>query len=306
MKKPNVVALILTYNDSTIVSKCIKSIQNSDYEFCEIYLIDNGSKPNFLLEIREAFPTLKVFVLKKNIGYSGAFNFVIKEISKNQGTKISYFWLLNNDIEVEKDALSKMISNIQDDYSIGFAGPETFKRGQKSEHDQWITYLPDVKNPGKIELDNEREYGNSIKIDVEYVVGHCLLIKSEVINSVGLMRDFFLYYEEIEWQHRSKINGWRSVVIPGSVAYHDRHSFQKPFNTYLRTRNFLFYNRVLLISEASFFNFFIKNLVNLFKEGIISIIRREYNYEHAKNFIKGIFHGLFKKLPAFDYLENNK
>jgi len=306
MKKPRVAALILTYNDSTIVRKCIESIQNSDYEFLDIYLIDNGSKPNFLLEIRDVFPNLEVFVLKKNIGFSGAFNFVIKEICKNQGAKISYFWLLNNDIEVERDTLSKLISNVRDDHSIGFAGPETFKRGQKSEHDQWITYLPDVKNPGKIELDNEREYGCSSKIDVEYVVGHCLLIKSEVINSVGLMRDFFLFYEEIEWQHRSKINGWRSVVIPGSVAYHDRHSFQKPFNTYLRTRNYIFYNRVLLTSEVSFLIFFIKNLVHLFKDGIISIIRGSYNYEHTKNFIKGIFHGLFKKLPTFDEIEVNK
>lgn len=306
MEKSCVAALILTYNDSTIVNKCIESIQNSDYEFLDIYLIDNGSKPNFLLEIREAFPTLKVFELEKNIGYSGAFNFVIKEICKNQGAKFSYFWLLNNDIEVEKDTLSKMISNIRDDHNIGFAGPETFKRGQKSEHDQWITFLPDIKNPGKIELDNEREYGNSIKIDVEYVVGHCLLIKSEVINSVGLMRDFFLYYEEIEWQHRSKINGWRSVVIPGSIAYHDRHSFQKPFNTYLRTRNYLFYNRVLLITEASFLFFFIKNLVYLLKDGIISIVRGNYNYEHAKKFVKGIFHGLFTKLPTFENIEIDK
>ena len=261
MNKPYVAALILTYNDSTIVKNCIKSIQNSDYEFLDVYLIDNGSKPNFLIEIREAFPDLKIFALEKNIGYSGAFNFAIKEICNKEGRKISYFWILNNDLEVEKDTLSKMISNICDEKDIGFAGPETFRRGQKSEHDQWITYLPDAKNPGMIELDDERQYGNLTRIDVEYVVGHCMLVKREAIDSIGLMREFFLYFEEVEWQHRSKINGWRSVAVPGSVAYHDRHSFQKPFNTYLRTRNYIYYNRVLLITESSFSKYFIKNLL---------------------------------------------
>jgi GT2 family glycosyltransferase len=298
-RSPLIAALILTYNDSQIVKSCIETVMGSDYQDLEIYLIDNGSRNEVLVDIKQCYPKLNIFALPENLGYSGAFNFVINNLMSIPDRKFSYFWILNNDLEVKKDTLSKIVKVISNQPKIGFAGPETMKRGNLSEHDQWITLFPNPKNPGKIFLNDELEYGSAEMIDIAYVVGHCMLVKRELIEEVGLMREFFIYFEEVEWQYRAKQVGWRSVAVPSSIAYHDRHSFMKPYNTYLRTRNYLFYNRSVLESNPSFFKFFVYNSFFLFKDGIVSIVKGSYDMKHAKNFFIGIFHGYFRKLPSY-------
>ena len=296
---PFVVALILTYNDSIIVKKCIDSVRKSDYSELEIYLIDNGSKAKFIDQIRSDYPTLNIFALNENTGFSGAFNHAIKSLLHSEKRKISYFWLLKNDLEVESDTLSKLVESIIDKPKIGFAGPETLKRGKLREHDQWITFLPNPKNPGIVAIKDEIYFNNEKTIEVTYVVGHCMLVNRKFIEENGLMRDFFIYFEEVEWQYRARLNGWKSVAIPNSIAYHDRNSFLKPFNTYLRTRNYIFFNRAVLINDSFFIFYFINNILLLFKDGIISIFRCLYDKNHRKNFIKGIIHGIFWKLPDY-------
>ena len=294
-----IAALILTYNDSQIVKRCIETVRESDYPELEIYLIDNGSRSEILADIKQSYPNLKIFALPENLGYSGAFNYVINNLMSIADRRFSYFWILNNDLEVKKDTLAKIVQVISNQPKIGFAGPETMKRGNLSEHDQWITLFPNPRNPGQITLNDELEYGSAEMIDVAYVVGHCMLVKRELIEEVGLMREFFIYFEEVEWQYRAKQAGWRSVAVPSSIAYHDRHSFLKPFNTYLRTRNYLFYNRSILKSDPSYFKFFVINSFVLFKDGIVSILKGRYDMKHAIKFFKGIMHGYFGKLPDY-------
>lgn len=303
MSNPLVIAFILTYNDSSIVKKCIETVRNSDYENLDIYLIDNGSKPHFLKDIKESFNDLQLIPLEKNIGYTGAFNMAMKRLHKKLKNKIGYFWLLNNDLEVDSNALTKMVREASSFNDIGFIGPETFKRGSSEDHDQWITYRVFEKNPGKIGFKNEMDYGEMKKIEVDYVVGHCLLVKREVLETVGLLRDVFIYFDETEWQWRAKKRGWKSFVIPKSKVFHDRNSFDKPINTYFRTRNYIFFNRVVLDSDIFFLVYFFKNIFFIFKDLFGSLRRGLITKLHLKSFLRGVFHGFFYKIPQVGKLD---
>lgn len=50
---------------------------------------------------------------------------------------------------------------------------------------------------------------------MEYVSGSAFLIKSEVIEKIGLMdRKFFLYFEESDWTLKASEIGYDSVYVP--------------------------------------------------------------------------------------------
>lgn len=296
-----VACLILTFNDDKIVLKCIQSVMLSDYNNLKIYLVDNGSDYDLTEILKNRYPLINYIRINENMGYAGGFNYAMKYIL-NRGEKIDFFWLINNDVSVEKDALSKLISVMIKSPDIGFIGPETFKRDCSGKHDQWITKRNTKENPAGIVLDDEIDAKDREIIDVEFVVGHCILIRFEVIKSVGMMRPgFFIYWEEVEWQWRAKLAGWKTVVCPGSIVYHDRDSFGKPFYNYLRTRNEIFFNRIVLRKEKGFKIIFIKNIRNVFIHCLRMSITN-CDWTNTKCYLKGFFHGFLKSVPEIEYL----
>ena len=301
MNQPKVIALILTYNDSRLASRCIQSVLSSNYENLLVYLLDNNSEPKYVNEIREAFPQLNIIQTANNIGYSGAFNVGIRKLYREH-PDATYFWLLNNDLEVDQACLKTMIDKIHEKGDIGFAGPETFRRGADGEHDQWITLRGRPKNPGHIVMENEYKCHNAEPVEIEYAVGHCLLVRTEMAREVGLLREFFIYCEEMEWQWRAKLKGWKSCAVPRSIAYHDRHSFQKPYNLFLRTRNYLFYNRLILKNTFRFLPHFLRNLAFVLKDFVGTLRRGLYTMAHVKFFVRAMWAGLFAKIPRYPKL----
>jgi len=300
--KPNVVALVLTYNDIENTSKCVQSVCNSDYKNLDVYLIDNNSDFECILPIVEEYPEVTGIQLDENSGYAGGFNQGIKYLFDN-GVEFDYIWVVTNDLEVEPDTLSKQVEMMERETDIGFMGPETLQRGGGGGHDQWITGLLDINNPAGILLDNERNTEEIDLIDVEFVIGHCLLVRKETVLDIGLIRDFFIYWEEREWQWRGKNSGWRRCVVPGSLCYHDRDSYGSPVNTYYRIRNFIYFNRIVLFETSGYYKFFFRNVVEELKSCVVMVLRKDWDWKHLLSFVKGLLIGLFGTVPTFKRVE---
>ena len=57
--------------------------------------------------------------------------------------------------------------------------------------------------------------------DVDVIAGCFLLVRSEIIQTVGMLdEEFFLYGEEAEWCHRIKKANWRIVYWPAAIIIH--------------------------------------------------------------------------------------
>jgi len=226
-----VAGLILTFNDDKIVLKCIESVMLSDYNNLKIYLVDNGSDYDLTEILKNKYPLMNYIRINENMGYAGGFNYAMKYIL-NRGEKIDFFWLINNDVSVEKDALSKLISVMIKSPDIGFIGPETFKRDCSGKHDQWITKRNTKENPAGIVLDDEIDAKGREIIDVEFVVGHCILIRFEVIKSVGMMRPGFDdlsggYLENVN----PKIEFWKQNLVDSDLnKCFEEHKFDYVFH----------------------------------------------------------------------------
>ena len=119
--------------------------------------------------------------------------------------------------------------------------------------------------------------------------------KTRRILDIGSGPGFFL--------RRAKKRGWKSFVIPKSKVFHDRNSFDKPINTYFRTRNYIFFNRVVLDSDIFFLVYFFKNIFFIFKDLFGSLRRDLITKLHLKSFLRGVFHGFFYKIPQVGKLD---
>jgi GT2 family glycosyltransferase len=61
----------------------------------------------------------------------------------------------------------------------------------------------------------------SDSIEVDWVTGASVLIRSEALREVGLFDDgFFLYFDEVELMHRLRARGWTVRHVPESRVFH--------------------------------------------------------------------------------------
>ena len=55
----------------------------------------------------------------------------------------------------------------------------------------------------------------------DWVAGACMIIRSAVFKSVGLMDEgYFLYFEEVDFCHRARCTGWPCWYVPAAHVVH--------------------------------------------------------------------------------------
>jgi hypothetical protein len=63
-------------------------------------------------------------------------------------------------------------------------------------------------------------------LEVDHILGACLLTRREIIEQVGLLDEsFFLFLEETDWCYRIKQQGWKVYWIPeGEIIHYGQQS----------------------------------------------------------------------------------
>ena len=147
----------------------------------------------------------------ENRGFAGGCNIGIRFALK---CGAEYVWLLNNDTIVHPNALSEMVA-LASSNNMGLVGSVlSYLHDQKSIQafgggsiNWWLGTSRYSKEPGKEKLD--------------FLTGASLLIKRQVVESVGLLDDsYFFYWEDIDYSRRALEAGWRIGVAGGSRVLH--------------------------------------------------------------------------------------
>src|SRR5436309_11926559 len=116
---PRVLVSILIYNsyDNTVVT--IECFLKQDYGNMHLMLVDNGSSDGSADRIQARFPDLDVVRTDKNLGYTGGNNFALE-----YGVQHGYdeVVIANEDIEVDEDAISNLVSASLMDADAGLSG----------------------------------------------------------------------------------------------------------------------------------------------------------------------------------------
>ena len=247
-----ILAVVINWNGWRDTVSCIQSLCGLSGPLLNVVICDNGSNDDSFEQLSnwlagnagstDQFHTplgsgthltrfngpfsrtvQKVYLLRlpKNLGYAGAIN---RCITWGQEALIARdFWLLNNDVKVDPQALSQLVAVTRSAPDIGLCGsvlldwdhPETVQ-AIGGIYRRYLAVGWHLKALPSGAVQHEEVF-----FDIDYPVGASLFVTHEYLETVGLMDDaYFLYYEEMDWAERGRRLGFRPAVALGSLVQH--------------------------------------------------------------------------------------
>lgn len=291
---PKVFIIVLNWNSTDDTLACIGSLHELNYPNFNIIVVDNGSDPDPRKILEARYPTISFIQTGSNLGYAGGNNVGIK-VAVAEGA--DYVWLLNNDTVVHPDALHYLVETALSDDSIGMVGSKIMFAADVDV--LWYAGASFALEKGGTTLHygwGQKDSGQYDHItDVGYVTGCSLLVRKSVIEIVGLIpEEYFLYFEETDWNYATQKAGFRTVLAPKSVVWHKVKTKQDVQErlVYYMTRN-----RFLLVKKLD--PKYLKQCIHFqFLEGkhLIKSLLLEKRYIESLVFLRILllawFHGL--------------
>lgn len=196
---------------------CSKTYQNMN-----VVELNKHESEHYVIE-DEFAESIFVIQTGANLGYAGGNNVGIR-FSLNQND-MKYVWILNNDTEVHPLALKQMVLLCQKDEQIGVCGSRLVNFHDRSKLQgiggRYNPLLCTTCHYGVNEPSDETYDDRNISTSIDYVIGASVLIKREVLDSVGLLsEDYFLYYEELDYCLRLKRSVFKFGVATNSIVFH--------------------------------------------------------------------------------------
>ena len=208
MSAPKVSIIIVNYNGKELLQKCLDSLLKVNYDNFEIILVDNNSTDGTVEFITKNYPSLIIIKLDSNKGFAEPNN-VAAKISKGK-----YLLFLNNDTVVTPNFISEMVKVMETDKKIAICQSLLLKPdGSVDSSGDFIDHLGVVYN-SKTKIDEIRE--------VSSAKGASMLVRSDIFEKLdGFDQKFFVTFEDVDLCWRSWILGYRVLIIPTSIVYHE-------------------------------------------------------------------------------------
>ena len=143
-----------------------------------------------------------------NLGFAGGCNVGVRAAGVSN---FDYFWFLNPDTVVQRDALAALVRRAQSDPIIGMVG-STIRYYDRPEVIQALggarveTATVRSRHLGEgLRIGSQPIDARKIERELFYIMGASMLVSRAFVREVGLMReDYFLFYEEIDWAMRNR------------------------------------------------------------------------------------------------------
>jgi hypothetical protein len=226
MDVPLLSIIVINYNGAEYITNCLESLKTLSYPNKEIILIDNNSKDNSIEIVRTSLPEVKIIKNKKNLGFAKGANLGIK-LSRGE-----YIAILNNDIEVDKDWASGLITHLIYYKDIAACSSKILMLDDRKiicNAGGQMDILGYGYDRGMYEQDNAQYDVISEQI---FATGAAMIIKKSLLNEIGYFDEkFFMYHEDVDWGWRAWLFGYRILYIPTLLAY---HKFEASSKLYLR------------------------------------------------------------------------
>ncbi len=191
----------------------------------------------------QPLPGLAYVPLAENRGYAGGINAGLRTVSPDPSGAVL---LLNNDARIEEGDIRALIAHLEAHPDIGLIGPllregRTCSYGGRDPLRHIHTRITQAPPPSS---------ASSVLLDVDYVPGTALLLRSELLQSAGMLDEAFFFSGEIaDYCRRARNSGWRCVVATGAVAHHDAADAEGLRNSLYRY--YTLRNRFLMARERN-------------------------------------------------------
>jgi GT2 family glycosyltransferase len=213
---------VLNHNGRELLLECLRSVQESDYGHLSVVVVDNGSTDGSAEAVRRLHPEVHLVPSDRNLGVSGGRNAGVRYV--NERLRSDFVLFLDNDTQVEPDAVRELVAAAGNDPGIGLVSPKAFrKKGDATllsaggmSFNPWTGALGDVA-AGEI----DRGQYDRVR-DVQAGPGFAFLVRGTVFGEIGPFDEAFNPYgwEDVDFSLRAGKAGFRVVYTPRAVVYH--------------------------------------------------------------------------------------
>jgi len=237
----NLGVIIVSYNVRDLLHSCLTSLyadiaRTSDLE-AQVVVVDNNSGDGSAGMVAEAFPQAKLFANDENLGFAGGNNQGLRSLGfgvpEPTAHKPDVVLLLNPDTEVQPGALAAMNGFLVENPVAGGCGARLNYPDGTLQHGAF--HFPDLAQlyldlyPTHHRLLNSRLngryprrlYNGEPPFAIDFALGAALMVRAEAIDAAGLLdENYFMYAEEMDWQHRIRDAGWPMFCVPTARITH--------------------------------------------------------------------------------------
>jgi len=222
----DIIVSVVTYqNDDDILRRCISSVLNANLG-TKLYIVDNSPTDKIRLFCNS--PKINYIFNNANTGYGRGHNIAIRKAMEQ---KSRYHLVLNPDVYFEKGTIEKLYDFMENNPDIGLAMPKIlYPDGSIQYLCKLIPtpmdlirrrFLPASKYLDKRNFLYELRFTGYDKImDVPYLSGCFMFIRTEALSRAGLFDErFFLYLEDVDLSRRIHKH-YRTVYYPEISVFH--------------------------------------------------------------------------------------
>lgn len=237
---PKVGIIVLNYNGARCLLSCLQSLDRLEYPEKDIIVVDNASADDSFEEAEKKFPRFTYVRNAKNEGFARGMN-VGMRLALKRGAE--WVWLFNYDASADSGALSALILAAGENPQAGLLSPVISETGSGSV---WFAKGKiDSFRMRTLHIPSTRAESASAAYSSEFLTGCALLIKKELIDTIGFLDErFFLYYEDADYSVRASRAGFACLVVPQAKVAHSEASNVRPEKTY-----FLVYSGLLFFEK---------------------------------------------------------
>jgi GT2 family glycosyltransferase len=210
--------IVVTYNGSQWIRACLNALTQN--QAAHILVVDNCSNDDTAHIIREEYPQIEFIKSPTNLGFGAANNIGLqKAINENA----DYVFLINQDVYLQPDTISKLIRLHQKHPNFGILSPIHLDGEGKQLDYNFSTYL----NANSCENFISDLYLQKTKqvYDTAFVNAACWMLSIDCLKKVGLFDDLFFHYgEDRNYCQRVLYHGFKIGICPLETIFHDRES----------------------------------------------------------------------------------
>lgn len=226
--------VVLNWNGKKYIGKCLESLRSLQTEDLQVkkLVVDNASTDNSVGYLQKNFSDFDLIINKENLGYAEGNNVGIRAA---QEWGAHWIWIVNPDIQVDKNSLLQLIKLGHSHPKVGVVGSKVYYTPGFESHPARYTKIDLGKviwyAGGKMDWANvfsvhlgldEIDTGkHDQEVRTDFVTGASMFLRSAMLTRIGLLdRKYFLYFEENDLCQRARQGNWELWYAPASVVWH--------------------------------------------------------------------------------------
>ncbi len=209
--------VILSYNTSELLKKCLESIYLHLRGNFEVIVVDNASKDESVKMVKDTFKKVRLIENPHNSGFAGGCNLGAAS------AKGEHILFLNSDAEVKDDPLPILLQTFNDHDNVAVVGGilENYNGSLQRSFGDFYT-IPNIITLLFVGESGElKKYTDEKEMETDWVSGGFMMTDSAHFRSVkGFNESYFMYIEDMDLCYRLRKNGLKVFVNPDARIKH--------------------------------------------------------------------------------------